>query len=136
MTVTRRKVFEDAAAAFGACPSLDNYARMRRALELYAQSDAAVEHAQCTAAECSFANLAQQKRSSFNLTSEAVPVGAAVPLKDAFQHTVHVAGTGEKQTFACPGCKSLGTFLTAFPGCMARCPQCGDVTLVLEVAHP
>lgn len=61
MTTTRLSIFQGAAADFASCPSLDNYARVRRALELLAQSDAAVEHAQCTHAECRFKNVAQQR---------------------------------------------------------------------------
>lgn len=114
MTVTRRKVFEDAAAAFAGCPSLDNYARMRRALELYAQSDAAVEHAQCTAAECAFANKLQSAPAT---------------------HTVYVSGPKPHHELQCPRCLGNQWFCLP-PGGKVRCPQCGDVTLVLEVAQP
>ena len=112
MTVTRRKVFEDAAASFAGCPSLDNYARMRRALELYAQSDAAVEHAQCTASACSFANKLQSTPAN---------------------HVIHVKGEGPFEV-QCPRCKGHQWFVLPSRG-KVRCPQCGDVTTLAPIAE-
>lgn len=69
MSDARKRMFQLAASAFAECPCVDNFARMQRALELYAVGDAAVDHAQCTHRECRFQNVAQRKTVTIFLTT-------------------------------------------------------------------
>lgn len=99
MSDARKRMFQLAASAFAECPCVDNFARMQRALELYAVGDAAVDHAQCTHRECRFQNVAQRKTVTIFLQQDDPGVPACPQCWKPL-----AGGAFVKTDQACPSC--------------------------------